>query len=469
VSKHLRSSEALKAALRVDFGLFVQRCFQTLNPGCPFEGNWHIDAMGYQLKRISTGDTTRLIINLPPRQLKSTVISVAFAAYMLGHDPRRRIIVLSYGSELSDKHSSDFRAIVQSRWYRETFPKMRIRRDVGDELTTTLRGFRKSTSVGGTLTGLGGNLFIIDDPQKPVDAQSDNQRENLNRWFSSTLLSRLDNQQTSAIIVVQQRVHQSDLSGFLLESGGWDRLCLPAIADRDENIQIGEHRFYFRKEGEALHPAREGIESLRKLQQSMVPDDFAAQYQQGPVPPGGAMIKRAWLKYYDSPPKRGPGAKVIQSWDTAGKDGPQNDWCVCTTWLLIDGHYYLLDLVRGRFQYPELRKTALALAERFKPNTVLIEDTSSGVALAQELRKIRVIDIQAIKVRASKQERVYVQQEKFLSGRVLFPKGASFLPELERELLSFPHGKTDDQVDSITQALAYEHSGGYDSTLSWVG
>lgn len=128
----------------------------------------------------------------------------------------------------------------------------------------------------------------------------------------------------------------------------------------------------------------------------------------------------------------------------------------------------MLDVKRGRYQYPELKSVALALAERFKPNAILIEDTSAGIALAQELRREKFLNVQAVKVRGSKQERVYVQQEKFWSGRVLFPRNAPFLPDFLTELLSFPHGKTDDQVDSITQALAYEFSG-YDSSMSWVG
>jgi predicted phage terminase large subunit-like protein len=459
---------AVDALLRTDFQAFLQRGFLSLNPGATFLWNWHIEAIVYQLERIRRGEITRLIINLPPRHLKSLTVSVMFPAYLLGLEPWHRIIAISYGNDLSDKHSSDFRSIVQASWYRRAFPKMRIMRDVGDEVTTTLRGFRKSTSVSGALTGLGGNIFIIDDPQKPVDAQSAAQRASLIQWFSNTLMSRLDNKETGAIIVVMQRVHMDDLSGFLAgNQSEWTVLSLPAISEIEERVPIGDGRFYHRAVNEALHPAYESVATLRKLQQTLGSDVFAAQYQQCPVPPGGAMIKRSWLRYYDKPPERTWRAKVIQSWDTAAKDGAQNDWSVCTTWLLLDKHFYLLDLVRGRYEYPRLRSTALALAERFKPNAILIEDASTGIALAQELREAQCYVVKPIPIERDKIGRLYVQQAKFETGLVLFPKGASFLAELEAELLVFPQGRTDDQVDSISQALSYQLSG-YDSTLSWV-
>ena len=211
------------AILRTDFDLFLRRCLMTLNPGSPYLPNWHIDAIAHQLDRVRRGETTRIIFNMPPRHLKSMTVSVAFAAFLLGHEPWRRVFAISYSSELSSKHASDFRSIVESQWYQRAFPDMRIARSLEDEVVTTARGFRKATSVHGTLTGLGGDIFIIDDPLKPVDAQSDTQRNGLNQWVSNTLMSRLDNKQTGIIIVVMQRVHLNDLSGYLMESRGLGR------------------------------------------------------------------------------------------------------------------------------------------------------------------------------------------------------------------------------------------------------
>jgi predicted phage terminase large subunit-like protein len=455
------------AILRKDLDWFLRRCFMTLNPGFPYLPNWHIAAIGYQLERIRRGEITRLIINMPPRHLKSLTVSVAFAAWLLGHEPWRRIFVISYGNELSSKHASDFRSIVESAWYRRAFPAMRISRSLEFEVSTTARGFRISTSVYGTLTGLGGDVFIIDDPQKPVDAQSDTQRNRLNQWVSNTLMSRLDSKETGIIIVVQQRVHLNDLSGYLMESGGWEVLSLSAIAEEGETIAIGDRKFHRRRAGEALHPELESLESLKALQRQIGSDVWAAQYQQCPVPPGGAMIRREWLRYYNLLPERTYRAKIIQSWDTASKDGAQNDWSVCTTWMLVDKHYYLIDIVRGRYDYPRLKATAIELAQKYRPHNVLIEDASTGTALAQELKSIHFGGaVRLVPIERDKIGRLYVNQAKFEAGLVLFPRGAPFLPALEAELLAFPHGKTDDQVDSITQALSYKP--GYDTTLSWV-
>jgi predicted phage terminase large subunit-like protein len=457
------------AILRNDFLSFLYRCFLHLNPGAQFHLNWHIRAIAYQLDRVWRGEITRLIINLPPRYLKSITVSVAFPSFVLGHQPWRRIITISYGDELSAKHASDFRSVVHADWYRRSFPQMRIARSTEGELITTKRGFRKSTSVCGTLTGLGGDLIIIDDPQKPVDAQLDARRNSLNQWVTNTLMSRLDNKQTSAVIVVMQRVHMDDLSGFLSSSSDdWTVLSLPAIAEAEASIPIGPNEFYDRRTGEALHPDHESIETLRKLQQTLGPDVFAAQYQQAPVPIGGGMIKRAWLRYYDTPPDRALGGRIIQSWDTAAKDGAQNDWSVCTTWHIVDGNYYLLDLVRGRFEYPLLRDTAIALAHRFRPHKILIEDASTGMALAQEFRKKGDFYVTPIKIEHDKIGRLYVQQGKFAAGRVWFQRNAPYLPDLVTELLTFPQGRNDDQVDSISQALADDGTSFY-LCWSWIG
>lgn len=462
---------AFGALMRTDMSSFLWRCMRTLNPDVPFLQNWHIEAVLYQLRRVMRGEVTRLIINLPPRYLKSIMTSVVFPAYLLGHEPHRRIICLSYGADLADKHASDFRSIVQSHWYRRAFSKMQITRALESEVHTTRRGFRKATSVYGPLTGLGGDVFIIDDPQKAVDAQSDTQRNGVNDWFSTTLRSRLDNKATGIIIVVMQRVHLHDLSGYLLENGGeWTHLNLPAIAEADERVPIGDNAFHLRRAGEALHPAHEPLDVLERLRAEIGSEVFAAQYQQTPVPPGGAMIKRHWIRYYDKAPDRTYRTKIIQSWDTAAKAGSSNDWSVCTTWLVQNKDFYLLDLTRGRYEYPQLRNTAVALAEHYKPDTIYVEDASTGIALAQELRQARIYATRPVQVERDKIGRMYLQQSKFEAGQVLFPRGAHFLPVLEAELLTFPQSKTDDQVDSISQALASPVSkyGNFDSSYRWV-
>lgn len=456
----------LDAILRNDFVCFLEKCLPTLNPGARYLHNWHIDAIAYRLSKISSGRKTRLIVNLPPRHLKSIIISVAYPAFVLGHDPRKRIFCISYGSDLATKHASDFRAIVESDWYRRVFPKTRIARATDTEIHTTARGFRRATSINAALTGLGGDLFIIDDPQKPVDAQSELLRNQLNQWFSNTLISRLDNKQTSAIIIVMQRVHLQDLCGFLLEnSKEWDVLSLPSIAENEEKIRIASDRFYCRGRGDILHSAHESSETIEGLRAIMAPDDFAAQYQQTPVPPGGAMIKKTWICYYSRLPDRRDVTKVIISLDSASKTGPQNDWSVFTVWFVAHGTYFLVDLVRDRFEYPMLRATMTELANRYRPTTILIEDSSSGPALAQDLKNSLHYRVELVPAHRDKQSRVFVQQAKFATRQVRFPLDAPYMRQLLLELLTFPQCKTDDIVDSIMQALDYRGYG-YDQTFS---
>jgi len=221
-NKGLPSRQNLIDAIsRVDFYSFVQRIFPIVSAGSPFLPNWHVEAITYALTRIMRGDIKRLIITVPPRSLKSICATVALPAFVLGQDPTRRIIGVSYSEGLARKHANDFRAVIRSPLYRRLFPVTRISAAKNTELEvmTTARGFRYATSVGGTLTGRGGNLLILDDPLNALDAHSERARESLKQWYANTLLSRLDNKADDAIIVVTQRLHVDDLVGHLLEQG----------------------------------------------------------------------------------------------------------------------------------------------------------------------------------------------------------------------------------------------------------
>ena len=231
---------------------------------------------------VMRGITRRLIITVPPRSLKSICASVALPAFALGHDPSRRIVCVSYSEGLARKHANDCRALMRSDLYRRIFPATRISpaKDTETEVMTTARGSRLATSVGGTLTGRGGNLLIIDDPLKPQDAHSESARESLKQWYSNTLLSRLDHKTEGSIIVVMQRLHPDDLVGHLLEQSGWTHLNLPAIAEEDTIVRLGPNRSHRRRVGDLIHPERESQVALDELKASMGSMEFAAQYQQ---------------------------------------------------------------------------------------------------------------------------------------------------------------------------------------------
>lgn len=450
-----------EALLRNDLRAFIEKVFTALSPGQRYVWSWHIDAIAYQLQRVLRGEICRLIINMPPRSLKSIAASVAFPAFVLGQDPTRRIICVSYSGDLAKKHSNDFRAILEAPWYRSLFPNTRIGtfKNTETEIELTERGNRLATSVGGTLTGRGGHLIIIDDPLKPDDAMSETKRTSANLWFNTTLLSRLDDKRTGAIIVVMQRVHMDDLTGFLLkQSDQWEVLCLPAVADIEQIIPLSSHRYYRRPIGEALSPEREPLEVLEGLKSQLGSYAFAAQYQQSPIPPGGAMINPAWIGRYTEAPREFQRRMILQSWDTANKGGPNNDWSVCTTWTFgKDRKCYLIDVFRRQLDYPALKAHAQRLAKNWSATRVLIEDTGVGTSLIQEL-KGRVSGVIAVKPEGDKESRMAAVSAKFEAGEVLFPESAPWLADLEAELFAFPVGRYDDQVDSISQALSQKLS-----------
>jgi hypothetical protein len=242
--------------LKHDLRTFIERSFYELNPQTAFEANWHIDVIAEKLEQCRQGKIRRLIVNLPPRSLKSHAITVAFPAWILAHSPAAQIICASYGQDLAEKHARDCRTVMSSDFYKHCFPTRLLpeRLSVNDFMTTRM-GFRMATSVRGVLTGRGGDFLIIDDPLKPDEALSETGRKAVSEWYDNTFLSRLNNKETGTIIIVMQRLHQDDLVGHVLERGGWEVLNFAAIAEEDECYKIeaifGTQSFT-RRAGEAL-------------------------------------------------------------------------------------------------------------------------------------------------------------------------------------------------------------------------
>ena len=392
----------VRAILRDDFYSFVQASLPIVSPGASFSPNWHIEAMAFALSRVLNGEIKRLIITVPPRSLKSICASVAFPAYVLGHDPTRRIICVSYAEGLARKHANDCRALMRSPLYRRLFPKTRISgaKDTELEFATTLGGNRLATSVGGTLTGRGGNIIVIDDPMKPQDAHSEAARESTKQWYSNTLLSRLDDKTKDAIVVVMQRLHLDDLVGHLLEQEGWTHLNLPAIAMYEQRIPLGPDRYHLRAMGELLHPEREPQWILDEFKQSMGSMDFAAQYQQEPVAEGGNLIKWDWFPTYDEAPYREIDDRIIVSWDTALSAKDLSSYSACVVLQVRGETAWVLDVIRERLEYPDLKRKVMEVHRRWRNATnhyeLVIEDKGSGMSLIQDLKRE---NIHAVKVK----------------------------------------------------------------------
>ena len=399
----------------------------------------------------------RLIINLPPRHLKSLMASIAFPAWCLGHGPSAQILCVSYAQDLADKLARDCRSIMMSRWYRQIFStRLAAHRQAVQEFITTRQGYRLATSTGGVLTGRGADIILIDDPLKPEEALSDAQRKAANEWYDHTLYSRLNDKRHGAIVIIMQRLHEDDLVGHVLAQEGWEILSFPAIAEADEVHRIetiwGEQCFR-RRQGEALHPDREPLDTLDRIRRTIGEYNFAGQYQQSPAPLGGGLVKAEWFKRYRENERPERFDRIVQSWDTANKATELSDFSVCTTWGVKGKDLFLLAVFRRRLEYPALKRAVREQLSLFGANEVLIEDKASGTQLIQELIADGCHGVTRYQPTTDKVMRLNSQTGVIENGFVHIPETAPWLAEYLHEMTVFPKGKHDDQVDSTAQFL----------------
>ena len=448
-------SEVLDAILRRDLSSFIAKCITTLEPGAVFRPNWHNHCLAHHLTRVTDGEITRLILNVPPRAGKSLSTSVAYTAWALGHDPSLKIMCLSYSGELAREHALNFRAIVESDWYRRLFPGVSFqrRRNRIMETVTSAHGGRFASGIGGSVLGRGADLIIIDDPIKAQDALSEAERRRVNLFYDNTVYTRLNQKTRGAIIIVMQRLHEDDLVGHVLAKEAWEVVAIPAIETEDREYRIGPEpeNIYLRRAGELLYPEREPPEVLDQLRRNLGSMGFSAQYQQNPLPMEGNVIKREWLRYYETEPEEFD--LVMTSWDTASTLEEDSDYSVGTVWGLRGHEIYLLDVIRGRFEVPDLRRRIEDVHRHHRAHMTLIEDTELGRALLHELRRHGSCRPMLHRPHYDKQARLLAQSPKFEAGQVLLPREAPWLAAYVAELLAFPNGMHDDQVDSTSQAL----------------
>jgi predicted phage terminase large subunit-like protein len=446
--------ELVDILYRNSFAAFCCEAFRVLNPGKTIVPNWHIQAVCYVIEGMVKGDArNRLVLNLPPRSLKSFIVSGCLPAWLLGRDPTIRILCASYSQNLANKHSRDCRTLMQSAFYKRVFPRTELnpQKISEGEFETTRHGFRLATSVGGTLTGRGGSILIIDDPINAEDGvASQVALEGANDWFHNTALSRLDSDD-ALIIVVQQRLHQDDLSGILIEKG-WPCLAIPAIATETESYLIGEDEFYERKAGEVLQPKRQTREALEEKQREVGSSVWAAQYQQNPTPSEGNLIKRNWLVPFDFSPTEHRFEQIILACDPAGKPGAKNDYTAIVVCGIERKTVHVLHVARGRWTVMSMVERIKQLVQDWKVDLSIVEDTSSGMGLVQILREHQ-LNVIGRRPDTDKETRVLRHQGWFEAGKIRFPKDAPWLADLEEEILGFPGARYDDQVDALLLLL----------------
>lgn len=427
----LHDPRLLSALRRQQFELFLMKAFETLHPGDPpLALAWYLKAICHGLAEVHAGRERRLVVTVPPRHLKSVTASVAFVAWILGHDPKAKIMVASYSQDLARLHSNQTRTLMESSWYQCDFPNTRIshRGNRALELETIAGGVRKAVSVSGSITGFGADLIIVDDCMKADEAKSAIERQNLRDWFDNTLLSRLNDKATGKIISIQQRLHEDDLPAYMFEKG-YSHLNLPAIAEKEERLATGPGRWHNRLVGDLLNPAREDHPTLEQLRRDLGPVVFSTQYQQEPVTAEGNMIRMEWFGTYDEVPERHRFLKVVQSWDTGMTSSPTSDYSVCTTWGFErdEQKWYLLDVFRKRLDFPDLLRAVIDLRKRYRADRMIMEEAGSGYGIYQELRSKGERWPLMVKPVASKEERFNSCLAEVEAGCFVLPREAPWL------------------------------------------
>jgi phage terminase large subunit-like protein len=436
---------------------FAERAMTVIEPGTELEINWHHQAIAYQLERSYRGENRRLIINQPPKTLKTHLVSVAYVAWLLLHDPSLRIAIICYDEALASTQLRKVRQVMKSHWYRRLGPKTRIRKEKDSEtlFETTAGGEVRALSVQGGITGHGFDFIIIDDPQKAGLAHSETERRNLEELYSSAIANRWRKPTIGVLIVVMQRLHVDDFTAFLLRvPGDKIHLSIPAIAPCDMRFAVGEDRESLFEEGALLEPDRlpqEALDEMRALQGEV---HYMAQYMQAPVATGGHVIDRTW--FHNLIEIRKFEARVI-SIDPAFTENGGNFSAALVCDFVGDD----LQLVHGeqvQHDYPQLIRWIRQLDKRWSPDVFLVEAIGAGLALRHYLSDFGIDHVATIETHGgrSKLRRMEMVSPKIEAGRVWLPSNADWARQFLNLIAAFPYGPSDDWPDALSQVLFWQ-------------
>ena len=449
------------ALLRLSFLAFVAKVFETLHNGREMHDNWHIDAMCYALECVRKGSKSRLMINVPPRSLKSIIVSVAWPAFCLGHNPGLQFFVVSHNLDLAMGLSNKFRQIVNSDWYKAAFPTMSGSplKDNERAFVTEAGGFREAISVNGSVIGKGCDFCIMDDLLDTSEVATESGCAKINNWIDTSLSTRMNDPAKSAMDLVMQRLATNDPAAHLKTQENWHCLSFPAVAEQDQVVQIGDGAAYHFTKGELLDAARLPKEVLDVQRAKLGEANYLAQYQQRPVPTGGGEIDINLFRRYQTLPK--PYDVRFLSVDAAS--GSQSgSYSVIQVWQMTNGNLYLAGSQRGYWTFPQLKRRVVDTQSKWQADFVAIERASSGLALFEVLweyypENVRRDLLQGINVSKglSKEDRAGKAMVLVEQGLLHIPDEASWLEEFLAELGTFPAGLSDDQVDAFSQAVQF--------------
>ena len=442
---------------------FTKRAWYIVEPGRPLQWSWHHQAICEHLEALVTGKLAErnLVIAVPPGAMKSTLVSVMLPAWLWIRDPSWRGIFASGSGTVATRDSMKCRSILESSWYRRTFAigwKFADDQNAKTLYRTTATGFRMATTSGAKITGDRADGLFVDDPLDAADAYSEAIRSSVNGWWDNAFANRLSDAARGTRVIISQRLHVDDLPGHVLatEPGAWASLVIPqefiAATRCVTSLPWQDPRT---EDGELLDPVRFPAAVVESERVRLGASGFAGQHQQQPFSAAGEVFRVGCLRQWEADQDLPKFGSTIVSIDSAFKTGEANDYSVAIVLGQFEQGVFLLDVIRGRYAYPQLKATMLELAAKWRPSAVLIEDKASGQSLIQDLQQQTSLPVRPVKVDGDKLTRAHVVVPTWEAGRVFAQAGAPFLPEFLAELTAFPKTEHDDQVDAFVQGVRY--------------
>lgn len=462
VSKGVSRGEML-AIYRHDFRSYLRKAFYVLHGPEALDDNWHLDAIAWALRNVGPNDVLRQMILMPPRSMKSLIVSVFWVSWLLGRDPRLKVMVVSHSIDLAKDLHKTFRDLISYPEIQEIFPglKSSLSTDNDEEVRTKQGGKRLALSTHGNVTGRGADLIIIDDPLDAKHATNELERSRVSDWISGTLWTRMNEPARTPVVLVMQRLHMDDPVARLRMLGKWETLTLPAVFKSDAAIQLDKDEFQKVKAGELLHASRYTHAVLSERSQAMGKAAYSAQYLQSPIPEGGGMIDVSqFSRFRGVPPASDANILSVDS-ATGGDSGSYTAMIEASVY---QGKLYVTGVERKRIDIPTQVERIISVQEKSDIDHIVVEAAHAGIAVIQELRKHyqfrsqfahRPNFIEGIKPKQSKEVRMESMLKYVRTGKVLLPESAPWLEAFEHELSAFPNGKHDDQVDALSQLIKF--------------
>ena len=463
---------------------FVKQCWHVVEPSVTFVPSWHIEAICEHLEAVTNGQIRKLLINIPPRHSKSTIVSVIWPMWEWTSHPSQKFLSASYSGTLSIRDSVNSRRLIQSPWYQERWGhvfKMSGDQNAKQRFENDKSGYRIATSVGGTATGEGGSRLILDDPHSAMDAQSDVMRESALEWFDMAWSTRMNDPKKDAMVTIMQRLHERDISGHIVEDiGGWERLIIPAEWDGvKRKTLLGAYDPRTHK-GELICPERFGDKEIIELKKLLGSYGTSGQLQQEPSPSEGGILKTAYIELWPHEKGLPVFEYILQSYDCAFTEKTTGDPTACTVWAVFTHqgkrNVMLIDAWDEHLSYPELRKRAIKdwgteyggmtkdspFSRARRPDRILVEAKASGQSLLQDLRLANVPAVAYNPGLADKVSRAHQAAPTLELGMVWVPESGklpgqhvTWANDFMKQLAKFPVAQHDDYVDTFTQAIIY--------------